>query len=141
MEFAQALGLEATVTTQVRLHQFSVEPDWNTKIMADELIIYVADAGSVSKGNFHWVSSQTVAESSRDPRALAEAVASDLKSGKKVPLGYESPLFVPVGPNPDSLGWSNGPTEGHVGRLKLIKRTMFGRAGFDLLRARVLHTG
>ena len=38
-----------------------------------------------------------------------------------------------------SLRWSNGPTEGHVNRLKLIKRQMFGRAKFDLLRQRVLH--
>jgi transposase len=36
------------------------------------------------------------------------------------------------------LPWSNGPTEGHVNRLKLIKRQMYGRAGFELLRARVL---
>jgi transposase len=36
------------------------------------------------------------------------------------------------------LDWSNGPTEGHVNRLKLVKRSMYGRAGFDLLRARVL---
>ncbi len=35
--------------------------------------------------------------------------------------------------------WSNGPVEGHVNRLKAIKRQMFGRAGFELLRARVLH--
>jgi len=34
--------------------------------------------------------------------------------------------------------WSNGPTEGHVNRLKLIKRLMFGRAKFDLLRIKVL---
>jgi transposase len=33
--------------------------------------------------------------------------------------------------------WSNGPVEGQVNRLKLIKRQMFGRAGFQLLRARV----
>jgi len=33
---------------------------------------------------------------------------------------------------------SNGPVEGHVNRLKLIKRQMYGRAGLDLLRARVL---
>ena len=33
--------------------------------------------------------------------------------------------------------WSNGPVEGHVNRLKLIKRQMYGRAGFELLRARV----
>jgi transposase len=35
--------------------------------------------------------------------------------------------------------WSNGPVEGHVNRLKAIKRQMFGRAGFALLRARVIH--
>jgi transposase len=34
--------------------------------------------------------------------------------------------------------WSNGPVEGHVNRLKVIKRTMYGRAGLALLRARVL---
>jgi transposase len=34
--------------------------------------------------------------------------------------------------------WSNGQTEGQVNRLKLIKRTMYGRAGFELLRKRVL---
>jgi transposase len=34
--------------------------------------------------------------------------------------------------------WSNGPVEGHVNRLKTIKRQMYGRAGFVLLRARVL---
>ena len=37
-----------------------------------------------------------------------------------------------------SLPWSNGPTEGNVNRLKLIKRQMYGRANFDLLRKRVL---
>lgn len=34
--------------------------------------------------------------------------------------------------------WSNGQTEGQVTRLKLIKRQMYGRANFDLLRIRVL---
>jgi transposase len=34
--------------------------------------------------------------------------------------------------------WSNGPVEGQVNRLKTIKRQMYGRAGFSLLRARVL---
>jgi transposase len=37
-----------------------------------------------------------------------------------------------------SLPWSNGQTEGQVNRLKLIKRQMYGRANFDLLRRRVL---
>jgi transposase len=35
--------------------------------------------------------------------------------------------------------WSNGPVEGHIHRLKLIKRSMYGRAKFDLLRIRVIH--
>lgn len=35
--------------------------------------------------------------------------------------------------------WSNGPVEGHVNRLKTIKRQMYGRAGLPLLRARVLN--
>jgi transposase len=34
--------------------------------------------------------------------------------------------------------WSNGPVEGHVNRLKTIKRQMYGRAGFTLLKARVV---
>ena len=34
--------------------------------------------------------------------------------------------------------WSNGPVEGHINRLKAIKRQMYGRAGFELLKARVL---
>ncbi len=34
--------------------------------------------------------------------------------------------------------WSNGPLEGHINRLKAIKRQMYGRAGFELLRARVM---
>jgi transposase len=33
---------------------------------------------------------------------------------------------------------SNGQVEGQVNRLKLIKRSMYGRAKLDLLRARVL---
>jgi len=37
-----------------------------------------------------------------------------------------------------SLPWSNGWVEGQVNRLKLIKRQMYGRANFALLRARVL---
>ena len=34
--------------------------------------------------------------------------------------------------------WSNGPVEGQINRLKALKRQMHGRAGVDLLRARVL---
>lgn len=37
-----------------------------------------------------------------------------------------------------TLAWSQGPVEGHVHRLKLLKRQAYGRASFQTLRKRVL---
>ncbi|NTV64306.1 MAG: transposase [Oscillochloris sp.] len=37
-----------------------------------------------------------------------------------------------------TLRWSNGPTEGHVNRLKQVKRQMYGRAKLDLLKLRLM---
>lgn len=34
--------------------------------------------------------------------------------------------------------WSNGPVEGQINRLKMLRRQMYGRAGVELLRARLL---
>jgi transposase len=39
-----------------------------------------------------------------------------------------------------SMPWNSGPVEGHVNRIKMIKRQMFGRASFSLLRKRILLT-
>jgi transposase len=36
-----------------------------------------------------------------------------------------------------TLPWSSGVVEGHVNRIKMLKRQMFGRAGFKLFRKRV----
>jgi len=38
-----------------------------------------------------------------------------------------------------TIEWSNGMVEGQVNRLKLLKRQMYGRANFDLLRLWVFH--
>ena len=35
--------------------------------------------------------------------------------------------------------WTTSPAEGQINRIKTIKRSMYGRAGFQLLRARVLN--
>lgn len=40
-----------------------------------------------------------------------------------------------------TLPVSNGPVEGHINRLKMLKRQMFGRAGIELLSRRFLLTG
>ena len=37
-----------------------------------------------------------------------------------------------------TLPWSSGPVEGHINRLKMLKRQMFGRARLDLLSRRCL---
>lgn len=37
-----------------------------------------------------------------------------------------------------TLPWNSGVAESHVNRIKIFKRQMFGRAGFQLLRKRVL---
>jgi transposase len=37
-----------------------------------------------------------------------------------------------------TVAWSSGQVEGQVTKVKLIKRQMYGRAEFDLLRRRVL---
>ncbi|MFF4449779.1 ISL3 family transposase [Streptomyces sp. NPDC001502] len=37
-----------------------------------------------------------------------------------------------------TLPWNSGVVEGHVNRIKMLKRQMFGRAGFELLRKCVL---
>lgn len=40
-----------------------------------------------------------------------------------------------------TLPWSNGPVEGKINKLKYIKRSMYGRSGFPLLRQKVLNAG
>jgi transposase len=37
------------------------------------------------------------------------------------------------------LPWTTSPVEGQISRLKMLKPTMYGRAGFQLLRARVMN--
>ncbi|OEJ30115.1 transposase [Streptomyces subrutilus] len=37
-----------------------------------------------------------------------------------------------------SQPWNSGVVEGHVNRIKMLKRQMFGRVGFELLRKRGL---
>ena len=40
--------------------------------------------------------------------------------------------------NAVEMPWSNGQAEGQINRLKTLKRAMYGRAGLELLRARML---
>jgi transposase len=69
---------------------------------------------------------------------LQSAKASDLKELKSLAEGMERDEAAVEAAL--RLPYSTGPVEGNINRLKLIKRSGYGRAGFDLLRLRVLET-
>lgn len=68
-----------------------------------------------------WLVRATTASAPQELRALAEGLKKD-EAAVRAAL---------------ELKWSNGQVEGQVNRLKFIKRSGYGRAGFRLLRARV----
>jgi transposase len=67
---------------------------------------------------------------------MAKAAASGIEALARFAQGLQEDLAaVKAGL---TLPWSNGPVEGHVNRLKLLKRQGYGRADIGLLRQRVL---
>jgi transposase len=67
---------------------------------------------------------------------LSQAQASGIAKLQSFATGLERDKAAVVAAL--TLPYSNGQVEGQVNRLKLIKRQMYGRANFDLLRQRVL---
>ena len=68
---------------------------------------------------------------------MAEAIDSGIDALARFARGWQDDLRAIIAGL--TLEWSNGVTEGQIHRLKLIKRQGYGRAGFTLLRQRVLH--
>jgi transposase len=68
---------------------------------------------------------------------MAEATASGIDEMARFARGLQEDLAAVTAGL--TLKWSNGVTAGHIHRLKLVKRQGYGRAGFALLRQRVLH--
>jgi transposase len=67
---------------------------------------------------------------------LQRAITSTLEAMRRFAKGlYEDYDAVKAGV---TLPWSTGPVEGHINRLKMLKRQMFGRARLDLLSRRFL---
>ena len=65
------------------------------------MVVYAVDVGSIAQGNFAWarVARSTDAPedtSGDDIRDLVEAVSADLRQGRRVALGFECPVFIPV---------------------------------------------
>ena len=67
---------------------------------------------------------------------LKRATTSTIEALRRFATGlYEDYEAVKAGV---TLPWSTSPVEGHINRLKMLKRQMFGRAHLDLLSRRFL---
>ena len=119
-------------------------------------------AGAATCGPATAVESQQLTQLRAQPGELAEAIAlaqdfvqlvRQRQPDSSIP-GWSAPRRVrwgcfsalPNGLRDDyaavkagmTLPWSTGPVEGHINRLKMLKRQMFGRARLDLLSRRFL---
>ena len=79
----------------------------------------------------------TARTGSRDLEAWLAAVEADEQSGlRSLAAGIRHDMQAVT--NGLTLQWNSGRVEGTVNKIKMIKRQMYGRAGFDLLRKRVI---
>ena len=74
---------------------------------AGEMTICCADIGSVGRGHFGWAGLSTgpdaAPRSGADISALSDFVSEELTAGRKVTLGFECPLWVPIADQPSGL--------------------------------------
>jgi hypothetical protein len=74
------------------------------------LVVYCIDIGSVSGGNFGWARADASGDSAEEHRGgseivdVVDAIAGDLRAGRPIALGFDSPLFVPVPRDQRRLG-------------------------------------
>ena len=79
----------------------------------------------------------TARTGSRDLEAWLAAVEADDQAGlRSLAAGIRNDQQAVT--NGLTLHWNSGRVEGTVNKIKMIKRQMYGRAGFDLLRKRVI---
>jgi len=113
----------ATLTEEEKLHRKAVLDRCPELASAAELTSSFAEMLTTLSGT-------------RLPEWISEAVNANLPGISSFATGLNSDFdAVTAGLTTD---WNSGPVEGAVNRIKMLKRQMFGRAGFPLLRKRVL---
>jgi transposase len=79
----------------------------------------------------------TARTGSRDLEAWLAAIEADDQAGlRSFAAGIRNDQQAVI--NGLTLAWNSGKVEGTVNKIKMIKRQMYGRASFDLLRKRVI---
>lgn len=110
---------QARVLAQIRAKQ----PLWNSSYVAVQAFAAMVRERQVD-GLTDWVEAMRRSEH-RELRGFAAGLLEDYAA---VRAGL-------------TLAESNGPTEGQINKLKLVKRAMYGRGNVDLLRRRVVWRG
>lgn len=72
------------------------------------IVIWCADIGSVKTNKFGWcrgviANGSLEITSDTSIEVMAKKIAEDLSQGRKVALGFECPLFLPISEDPESL--------------------------------------
>jgi len=98
-----------------------------------DIMVAVADIGSIKAGNFGWVIDHPRNGRSQgsDIDVFADGLISALKAGEKVALGFEAPMFVPV--RDQALRVANARI-GEGNRRRGRDRDTCDRAGSDTLQ-------
>ncbi|MEW2064901.1 transposase [Streptomyces sp. NPDC007002] len=113
----------ATLTEEEKLHRKAVLDRCPKLASAAELTSSFAEMLTTLSGD-------------RLPEWITEATDANLPGISSFAVGLNNDFdAVTAGLTTD---WNSGPVEGAVNRIKMLKRQMFGRAGFGLLRKRVL---
>src|SRR5712691_8320958 len=102
----------------------------------DRILIQCPDVIALRKLALDFRDALTAAESTQLRQWIEKAKRSAFGSVVRFAYGLQKDISA-VAAAVDTP-WSTGQVEGQINRLKTVKRQMYGRAGFELLRARVL---
>ena len=84
-----------------------IKGDKNIKTDMKNIVVWAADIGSIKNDKFGWYRAESGQDNTdcggRDILKFAEGIVDDLKKGKKVAIGFECPLFIPITDKSENL--------------------------------------
>ena len=123
-----------TVTGWILTHPDSLPEYERLKLKA--VLAYCPELDALSGHVRSFARILTQLEGDQLPQWIDAASSTDLPNLQRFARGLLRDLDAAIAGL--TLPWNSGVVEGHVNRIKMLKRQMFGRAGFELLRKRVL---
>jgi transposase len=132
---APAVPKTRQITRWLLTHPDRLQPDEQAQLQAIRARCPHIDA--LARHVTAFAQMMTARTGSRDLEAWLTAVEADDQAGlRSFTAGIRNDQNAVI--NGLTLHWNSGKVEGTVNKIKMIKRQMYGRAGFDLLRKRVI---